>query len=214
MTKPRWMLLVAVASVCAVAAGCRTLSGLFGDDLPEDVPGLIEALASPNYFPRAAGQDLIYPDGFDHGAQKRVRRAEQRLRDRGPAAFPDLVAKLEDARYAYSEYYDQWRNPLVGEVCFYIIEDQVDFDGYDYKTRLGADGKQHEKPSCLWSICTQGKMQEWWKARAGKTLTELQTEAVEWTVAEEKKIGFKDRAQEEQVLGPLLKRLGELKPAR
>jgi len=192
-----------------LAGGCGVLG--IGDDLPDDTPGLIEALASPNYFPRVEGYGIIYPEGFDHRAQERVRRAERKLRKKGFAAVPHLMQYLEDIRYSYTERFDTWHNHALGEVCFYIIEDLVEVRGFDYASRIGADGKEHDRPSYLWSVCMQGKMQQWWQERAGRSLCALRIEAGEWTLAEERKIGFTDPAQERRVTTPLLKRLGELK---
>jgi hypothetical protein len=179
--------------------------------LPDDIPALIEALASPNHFPRVLGPDVIYPPGFDHKAQERVRKAEARLRQKGFEAVPYLMEHLEDARYSYSEFFGEWHNHALGEVCFYIIEDLIDFYGFDYETREAADGKVMEKPSYLWSIARDGRMQEWWKERKGRSLGELQLEALQWTIEQERAHGFKDKAQEEQVMGPLLARLEELR---
>ena len=199
-----------VLGACMLASGCKGRSETEEAELPDDVPGLIEALASPNFFPPAGGYEIVYPEGFDHRAQERVRLAEKKLREKGFEAVPYLVEHLEDIRYSYSERFDTWHNHALGEVCFYLIEDVVDFYGCDYEVREGADGKTHEKPSYLWSICMKGEMREWWEQRQTRPLHELRIEALQWTIAEERRIGFKDNAEEQRIMGPLLERLEEL----
>jgi hypothetical protein len=174
------------------------------------MPGLAAALASPNAPPTVNGQHIEYPDGYDAKAQERVRAAEQELKRRGVGAFPCLIEHLDDAHYSYSEYYGQWRNNSVGEICYYIIEDQVEPDGCDYTKREAAGGKTVEKPWYIYTTHLNGHLRNWWKERSGRTLRELQIEALQWEIEQERKLGFKDKPQEETILGPMLKRLAEL----
>jgi len=205
-------------AVLTLAAGCGkeepASSGRDGVELPGEASALVEALASPNEAPQIYTIHLRYPEGYDRQAQARVRAAEEKLRAMGPKAFPALIERLDDTGYSYTECYGTWRNLKVGEVCFYIIEDQVEFYGHDYATRPGADGEEVLKPSYLYTFHTTQHLRNWWEERQDMTLRELQIEALEWNIEKERERGFTDDEQRETVLAPLLRRLAELKSGR
>jgi hypothetical protein len=140
----------------------------------------------------------------------RVQATYGRLRSMGITAFPALVAAIDDKRYSFSRVYAAWRNLTVGDACFDILESQVDYDGFGYKSRHGAGGRDSVKPQYLWNIRTDGKLKEWWAQGKSRSLAELQIESLRWTIAREQAIGFVSEEQRTQVLGPLLGRLKEL----
>lgn len=140
----------------------------------------------------------------------RVRKAYERLRSMGIAAFDDLVAASDDERYSFSAAYAAWENHSVGAACFMIIKSQVDTWGYGYKLRDGANGKRAVKPQYLWHVRETEGLTRWWKQRRGAELRELQIESLRWTIAREEAIGFTSEAQRQLVVGPLEKRLNEI----
>lgn len=154
-------------------------------------------------------RDLETLEGRD---AERVHRAKERLKEFGVVAFPQLIAARDDPRFSYSASYAAWVNHSVGEACYFIIESQVDFYGYGYKARKGSDGQPHSKLRFMWTNYHEKKQLETWLAeRKGKSLAELQIEALEWTIAQEQTAGFSDKEQEDSILDPLMKRLRELK---
>ncbi len=57
-------------------------------------------------------------------------------------------------------------------------------------------------------------LRQWWRAREGHPLPELQMEALQWTIDEENRIGFTSAEQKKEVTGPLIKRWTELRAGR
>jgi hypothetical protein len=103
----------------------------------------------------------------------------------------------------------------VGLACFAIIEAQVFPLPSNYAgsfARAGVDGEMHDRP--LFSKpgpFNADTVAVWLEARDGKTLTEIQIEAVEWLIAQETKIGFPTDADREKYLYPLERQVAELK---
>ncbi len=180
------------------------------------VKALIGELAS-KFPPLHADGDSMVTDAFmprDPSPrtydEDRVQRAMKDLTAMGVSAFPDLIENLSDRRFSQSTNYQAWENESVGDTCFGIIESQVDFYGTGYLTREGEDGQQHLKPQYLWDIRDEGGLMEWWGARKGRSLTELQVESLRWTISKENEIGFPTGTDMRLYLDPLEKRLGEL----
>jgi hypothetical protein len=166
--------------------------------LPDDIPGLIEALASPNK-PPTGGRRANYPPGFDHAAQERVFAAQQKLAEKGIAAFPYLVEHLSDTRYSRTGAFAVWVNLSVGRICEQILTGQV-LPAAQYKARAGADGEWHTTPDFMQS---QGGVKKWWSTHSTKSLREMKTEALVWTIEQEKKIGFPGANDRKEYLEPL-----------
>jgi hypothetical protein len=140
-------------------------------------------------------------------------RAAARLKDYGKAAFPQLLARFGDERQ--SVCFRRAVPCTVGIACFTIIEMQVIPVPDDYAGsfgRLGADGKYHPRPysnqPLLFDLATIGA---WLQARSDRTLEELQLEGLEWLLAEERKIGFPDEQDRQQIEAPLERKIAQLK---
>jgi hypothetical protein len=178
--------------------------------LPNDVPGLIEALASSEAPPKHKGpledSPLFFPE-LDDPAQARVLAARRKLEEKGAAAFPQLIAHLGDKRYSCTQEYAALVNLSVGNVCEQMIESQVQ-PGMRYKSRNGIDGKGHMSPHF---INSRGGVKKWWSTRSTMSLREMKIEALEWTIAEEEKTGFPDPKDRKNYLNPLQTELRDLK---
>jgi hypothetical protein len=131
--------------------------------------------------------------------------AAERLRECGKDAFPGLLAHLEDDRQSVAFV---CRLPAdVGLACFTIIEGMVYGLPGDYRGSLhreGADGQLHErvlfaKPAMF----DPNSAEAWLDAREDKSLTEIQVEALEWLIEQEKQIGFPTEEDRELYLYPL-----------
>lgn len=177
--------------------------------LPDDISGLIETLASPNKPPRLRGDDdPVYPLGFERAAQERVFAAKQKLAEKGVAAFPKIIKHLRDARYSDTVAYAEYVNLTVGRVCEQIIAQQVlPKNVWRYKTRRGKDGQWHRPPNYLEA---EGGVEKWWSVRSTKSLREMRIEALQWTIEQEQKIGFPAPNDQKMFLEPLQSDLREL----
>jgi hypothetical protein len=189
----------------------------------QKIKKLIDQLVSPNLPPDVKSEepDAVYPKGYDREAQRPIDKAIEMLRAEGLVAFPVLIERLEDRRYCCTVSYAAHVNHSVGEVCFQIMERQIDLAGIRYKVRFGADGKTYYTSPCY--LVTQyggqwppdkAAFEKWWKARSQLSLRSLQIEGLEWTIKEEKKRGFANAKEEESYLKPLLEMLDKLRSGK
>ena len=141
---------------------------------------------------------------------KRVNAAYERLRSLGLPAFPELVANSGDPRFAFARVYAAWHNHSVGDVCFMIMEEQVDFYGTGYKSRNDSKGHWKVKPQYLYAMRDSIGLQAWWEGHKTLSLREMQIESLRWTIREETEFGFVNDDERHRILDPLQKRLTEL----
>jgi hypothetical protein len=179
---------------------------------------LISRLKSPNKPANPDRTPLIgYPTDYDFKAQEKVSEAERKLVNLGQSAFPILVEHLNDPEYSQSFDTALLSDFTVGEVCYMIIRRQIEpADRRGYKIREGSDGKSHTMPHYFHSYYKSGQprkdqLSRWWAGHRDKTIQEMQIEALEWTIEEEKRIGFPGRRDRELYLDPLVRKLAELK---
>jgi len=158
-----------------------------------------------------AGMSPIFTPSIDTPkTDKRVIAydAVKQLLALGVKAFPALIASIDDHRQSIA-----LRAMIphdVGLACFCIIQEQVeDFPSTYRFERTGALFKKCNQPEAL----SRSTIKEWWSVRAGRPLLALQIEALEWTIAQEKQIGFVSQKQKTEILTPLETRLKELKTA-
>lgn len=152
---------------------------------------LIEELASSN-DPKLlipSGISLKTPPEWDHKAQARVSKAATSLVEKGPSAFPQLIAHARDKRFSFvnKSINDAMSKESVGKACERIIEVQVDvFEQIGIYPGL--------YPSYFWSVVlgdpdlngeAEASLENWWKKRKDKSLVELQIESVEWAIQTE-----------------------------
>ncbi len=154
--------------------------------------------------------------GYSEKAQEKVDAAQRELAALGKDAFPVLIEHLDDQEYSQTFITSLLQDFSVGQVCFMLIESQVHLTGTGYGARVGADGESHAYPRYFAQYCgkdwyTQEGVRLWWSEHRHLSLREMQIEALEWAIAQERTIGFVDAADEERVLAPSLSMLEKLK---
>lgn len=144
-----------------------------------DCAELIQQLASSNEKPttkRPPRSTVIFPVGYDMKAQQRIIEVRQTLCDHFEEALPFLVAALEDDRYSMTISWadgDAYYNYSVGSVCRNIIAANLEV----YRSSIRFSGPQH------WNRYNYGPIsEEWWQSRKGRSLAELQVEAIDWAI--------------------------------
>jgi hypothetical protein len=166
----------------------------FAQEAPaQNAPPDPESLVS-----RLAGSRM--PDNHKPGSfvlelpiDPQVAQAKQRLRALGTAAFPALVAHRDDRRYSHTTGGSAYANvapgvfvridKTVGDTCIEIIAVQL-CPGHEYQ------GSSNFIPDAL----SKENLPRWWSVRASKSLTDLRKEALEWTIAEERRRSTKGGA--------------------
>ncbi len=101
-----------------------------------------------------------------------AKKARVKLEYLGVDVFPELVDNVHDARPAWPCLQQETINETtVGDVCFELVRWQVQKSFY---TKMG--------PHFL----TKESLEDWWAERRGRSLLELQVEALEWAIQEVK----------------------------
>ena len=173
---------------------------------------LIDKLAiSPK---EATKEPVLTPSKNTPATDKRVIAfaAAKRLRAFGAEAFPYLLEALDDKRQSVG--FRRVLPSTVGDACFCVIEDQLyalpdNYRGSFY--RQGKDGAQHERPVFLKELFSPGTIREWLEERPGRSLEQLQLEALGWVLNEEEKIGAATPDDQRKFLRPLRTKYAELK---
>jgi hypothetical protein len=182
-----------------------------------EVEALIAQLRSPNRNPNPDLQPggEHYPDDYDLPAQEKVQIAREKLTALGKDACPALIRHLDDKEYCLSFSTAVFRGFSVGEVCFMILEGQVDPAPGSYKSRLGTDGREHNHRGYLSKFCgedwfTKKGVEQWWQGHQHQTLREMQMTALRWAIERERHIGFPQEDDKKYFLDPLLEKLDAL----
>lgn len=144
---------------------------------------LVQQLASPNEKAVTKNGQRVsvkFPEGYDTKAQDRIKEVRQVLYDNVEEALPYLIEALEDERYCmtiswadHSAYY----NSSVGDVCRNVIQSR--FEVYRDSMRFAGPGHWRE-----YSYDPFNK--EWAQEHEGRSLVELQIEAIDWAIAQRK----------------------------
>lgn len=156
---------------------------------------LVQKLVSPNKEAetrnRASGS-VKFPDGYDIEVQKRIKAARQELHDHFDEALPYLIEALDDKRYCMTIDWadgDAYYNKSVGFICRNVIESQLEV----YRDKIGFSGPRHWHQYDYKQISN-----EWWQMRKGRSLVELQIEAIDWAIERrEKENVTSDRRKDE-----------------
>lgn len=140
----------------------------------------------------------------------RVASARKKLFAMGTAIFPELVNHLNDDRYSCSFCFADWVDYPVGQSVEQIMAEVVEegFNPYSYKSRRNATGSNGQ-PSFREMMREIGA-KKYADHVKGMTAKQVQKEFVEWYMQKEKSHGFENKLQEQDILGPCLKRLSEL----
>lgn len=177
---------------------------------------LIARLHSPNRDPNPKKEPFVrYPKDYDLQAQRRVEAARRDLIELGIDAFPVLIEHLNDKAYSQSVEASVLLSRSVGDVCFWIVQDQIDPVPMRYKMRLGADGGWHGFHSYSPILDSKGasrqeSLRKWWNGNKNQSLQHIQQEAIRWHIRREEEIGFPEPKDREEYIDPLTKMLKEL----
>jgi hypothetical protein len=115
--------------------------------------------------------ERLVDTGKSHDTPPEAVKAHAKLKQLGISAYPVLVLNVHDKRPACLCFSgDIMGQATVGETCLDIISMQV--EKYSYR------GKAY--PSYL----TPDSIEPWWRDSKGKSLVELQIEALQWTIAQ------------------------------
>jgi hypothetical protein len=173
-------------------------------DHAEQIRDLIEQLA---ISPDDASQGPIYTPSRD--APKTDKRviayaAGDKLQKFGVEAFPLLLASMNDRRQSVA-----FRRALpstVGDACYCIVMWQIVDLPENYRgsfVRKGADRQSYGRPVFSEHLFDPDTIKPWLAARSGRSLPELQLEAVSWTLERELNIGVQNEADEKTYIAPL-----------
>ena len=205
------------------ATGCATTSG------PSAAAAVAARADSPNaaairklidglaISQEAASDEPVFTPSRDTpGSDPRVAAydAAERLEALGIEAFPLLLDSLGDQRQSVA--FRRVLPSTVGDACYVLVSRQLyslppNYQGSFFRT--GADGRGHARPVFSKDLLTPDNLKGWLAARAGRTLPELQLEALGWVLAEEERIGAAAPEDEERFLAPLRARYAQLKAA-
>jgi len=143
-----------------------------------------------------------------------VANARKKLITMGTPIFPELVRHLNDQRYSYSFCYAAWVDHSVGYAVQQIMADVVGegFSPCGYKLRENPSG--WNSPPSFGEMMRETGAEKYAERAKGMTTKQAQKEYVKWYMEKEKGHGFKDKKQEQDILGPCLKRLSELEMSR
>ena len=164
------------------------------DGAPKKCDELVRALVSPNEKPithTGAENSVKFPADYNAKMQKRIEAARQSLHDNFEQALPYLVDALDDNRYCMTIDWadgDAYYNYSVGQVCRDVIASQLEV----YRNEIRFLGPPH------WHRYDYGPInKKWWHARKGRSLAELQIEAIDWAI-KQRKAEPKDEVCEER----------------
>lgn len=154
---------------------------------------LVAQLVYPHKPTFAAHYVLEPPMNMDEKALAKIRAAYDTLSDRIEVSLPVLAKHVEDERFSYV-YEDvgtsgAFVKSSVGGACEDIVQAHVEVYRR-YLERLD----ESDIPRCTSFIAECGGVRKWWQGRKGKTLAELQLEAVEWALRQKKPRYFKSKA--------------------
>lgn len=185
-----------------------------------DIPQLIEQLVfhhpkasdTPLYAPMVRGKDNDpeYKKQYD-----KCQHAFRKLTQLGEAAFPFLIAHLDDKRPSI-----HFRNHVlghsVGNACFWNIYFQLtdhpeNYSSYGYE-RKGRDGKSHTKPYSDDSpFDDAGGLKAWIEQNSALSYRRKQIKCLTWLLDREKAIGACDAESYFENILPLEIRILERK---
>jgi hypothetical protein len=181
----------------------------------KEIKALIDQLVSPNRKPNVEDGDSAargLPRDFDRKKQKQVDRAITKLQKLGTRAFPFLIERWGDKRYcltASSSASGAFLHQTVGQICRAIICDQLQ----PYGTWPGGGYNPDRRPPHYRPgypdkfLGSQEAARRWWKKNQGKTLYQMQLQALDWVIALEAKRPRDFKDAERQKLQDLRKQL-------
>jgi hypothetical protein len=181
-----WLLLI-VAVVC----GCNTSNNSAKGDSSKratEIAELVEGLASRNVTPNITdgpfSSKVTLPPSFDKSEQNRVYECYKSLLNREAEAFPAFISHLDDDRYSQTGLVigeeSILRSYSIGVACKTALRLQLD---EPYLTHVHVYGPQdyfHRFSYVDSVVGSGGKARVWADQHSGKSLAEIQCEAIEW----------------------------------
>ena len=173
-------------------------SGLLGAQQGRDkeaggkIAALVESLVSPNKEPKLVEgpRDLgvrhcQLPPKYDMAAQERIHETWDQLVAVGAEAFPSLIDHFDDKRYCTSAELDEWwSNYSVGSVCRQIVGRHIEPWGH---FTIDPKGPTDVRPSYSdHHMETADAAKRWYASHKAKPLRDIQIEALQWTISQEK----------------------------
>jgi hypothetical protein len=141
--------------------------------------------------------------------------AFKKLLDFKVAAFPLLISHLDDKRQSIN-FRNHFMANSVGDACLWCIYFQLQDQPENYSSyglsRVGKDGKDHEKP--YWDgtpFDEAGGVKKWLDQNKKLSYLEMQIHCVQWLLKKEKEIGACDAASYFENILPLEIRILERK---
>jgi hypothetical protein len=148
-----------------------------------------------------ASDPIVYSPRDEHGQEykrrfEKCQQAFRKLTELGEAAFPVLVAHLDDKRPSI-HFRNHYMGHSVGNACYWNIYFQLsdhprDYSSYGY-SRKGRDGKDHPKP--YWEgtpFGGAGGVKAWLEENRALSYREKQIKCLAWLLDREKAIGAPD----------------------
>lgn len=191
------------------------VSSVFAEDgvTEQKVRALIEKLAISQH-PASRGPIETFNNPRNAELVRQVHAAAGEIEKLGFAAFPHLMAHLEDLRQSVP--FRRVLPSTVGDACLSIIMRQVYAlpEGYSETASLyrrGANGELHEQPVWSREIYDGVGARKWLTDRKGRTLQDLQIEALEWVLEIQKGIGARTKSERDEYIAPLETQLTKLR---
>lgn len=137
-----------------------------------------------------------------------VRDVVLALQKVGPKAFPFLIAKFGSVRISLQDAgEDSKRTWTVGDISSKIIRSQI--EAFSNNPR-GIRGRPSWPSYFDRFFSDRATAQRWYESHKDMSLNEIQIEAIEWTIAEDKKIKGRNKIPASE-LASLQETLAELK---
>ncbi|MCW1926263.1 hypothetical protein OKA05_27160 [Luteolibacter arcticus] len=151
-------------------------------------------------------------------ATDEVEAAFQKLKEISPKEYPHLLKHRYDDRYSYSEIGPHgsptrsgWTNCDVGDAVYEILCNEMSWVG-GYKLREAPGGTDALPPHFSDYIEEHGGEAKWVESVSSLSRAEIDRRFLDWCIAKEEKVGFKDAAQRAEILEPYEKRKGSVGP--
>lgn len=174
----------------------------------EDCDKLIEQLVNPNKVPF---KDVYVLNLKDAGVNeeelresfKKVEEAYNALSKNIATALPVLMKRIDDKRYSFvaeDPSSGVYTIRTVGHACRAIVRHHVEVHWKETKRSVTEGRPREHAPSFISDL---GK---WWETRKGRSLAELQLEAMEWVMTLKKPDFF----QSEEAWKDALTKVGDM----
>lgn len=195
MTRLLSLIITVLVLAALIGVVVRASSKGENDSKDPQIKTLIDRLVSWNTPPIAqdanSEQTPLYrlPQSFDRKKQEQVWKVRNELKSIGTKAFPLLIDRWDDGCYcltASDGLSGSYENKSLGEVCKMIIYDQI--QPYGFWQNVDFVIKPPLRPSYTDTfLSTKEEARKWYEKHKDASIMEIQLEARDWVIAEEKK---------------------------